>query len=104
MPEGGLNIRRNDTRFDQEARLHAHKMGAAQAYVRANKLDRVALSGGEAPRFGVISTGKSYMDVVEALTNLGISPAKAEKLGLSVYKIGMSWPVEPEGLRPLQMG
>ena len=104
MPEGGLNIRRNDTRFDQEARLHAHKIAAAQAYVRANKLDRVTLGGGEAPRFGVISTGKSYMDVVEALANLGISPAKAEKLGLSVYKIGMSWPVEPEGLRAFADG
>ena len=104
MPEGGLNIRRNDTRFDQEARLHAHKIAAAQAYARANKLDRVTLGGGDAPRFGIISTGKSYMDVVEALADLGISPAKAEKLGLSVYKIGMSWPVEPEGLRAFANG
>lgn len=104
MPEGGLNIRRNDTRFDQEARLHAHKIAAAQAYARANKLDRVTLGGGDAPRFGIISTGKSYMDVVEALADLGITAAKAEKLGLSVYKIGMSWPVEPEGLRAFANG
>ncbi len=104
MPEGGLNIRRNDTRFDQEARLHAHKIAAAQAYARANKLDRVTLGGGDAPRFGIISTGKSYMDVVEALADLGITAAKAEKLGLSVYKIGMSWPVEPEGLRAFAGG
>ena len=104
MPMGGLNIRRADHRHEQEQRLHAHKMRAVNAYVRANKLDRVTLSGGQAPRFGIISTGKAYMDVVQALADLGIDASEAEKLGLSVYKIGMSWPVEPEGLRAFASG
>ena len=97
-PTGGLNIRRHDDRFDQEARLHAEKMAAAKAYARANRLDRVTLDGGSAPRFGIISTGKAYMDVVQALSDLGIDAQMAARLGLSVYKVGMSWPLDPAGL------
>ena len=104
MPMGGLGIRRADHRHDQEQRLHAHKMRAVNAYVRANKLDRVTVSGGKTPRFGIVSTGKAYMDVVQALADLGIDAKTAEKIGLSVYKIGMSWPVEPEGLKAFASG
>ena len=89
MPEEGLNIRLGDTRHNQEARLHRHKVGAVQAYVRANHLDRVAIEGGSHPSLGIVSTGKSYMDVLQALADLGITPARAEALGLSVYKVGM---------------
>ena len=104
MPMGGLGIRRADHRHDQEQRLHAHKMRAVNAYVRANKLDRVTVSGGKTPRFGIVSTGKAYMDVVQALADLGIDAKTAEKISLSVYKIGMSWPVEPEGLKAFASG
>ena len=104
MPEGGLGIRRGDHRHDQEARLHAYKMQAVKAYVRANHLDRVTLEGGKTPRFGIVSTGKAYMDVVQALADLGIDEKAAERLGVRVYKIGMSWPVEPEGLNAFASG
>ena len=98
LPEGGLNIRRNDDRFSQERRLHVDKMTALKAYARANRLDRVTVTGGPRPRFGIASTGKAYMDVVQALADLGIDNQMAAQLGLSVYKVGMSWPLEPAGL------
>ena len=48
------------------------------------------------------------MDVLQALSDLGISGAQAGKMGLALYKVGMSWPVEPSGLtafaRPLDLG
>ena len=97
-PEGGLNIRRHDDRFAQETRLHAEKMTAARAYARANRLDRVTIDGGPQPRFGIVSTGKAYMDVVQALADLGIDKAMAARLGLCVYKVGMSWPLDPAGM------
>ena len=97
-PEGGLNIRRNDDRFAQESRLHAQKMTAVKAYARANRLDRVTVPGGANPRFGIVSTGKAYMDVLQGLADLGIDHQMAERLGLSVYKVGMSWPLDPAGL------
>ena len=106
LPEGGLNIRRNDHRHSQEERLHKHKIAAAHGYVRANQIDRVIYSGGKKARFGIVATGKAYMDVLQALSDLGISGAQAGKMGLALYKVGMSWPVEPSGLtafaRPLE--
>ncbi len=97
LPEDGLNIRWPDTPLEQEARLHDHKMDAARAFCRANHLDRVIL-GGAGARVGVVTTGKSYLDVRQALVDLGIDEPAAERLGLRLYKVAMSWPLEPEGL------
>ncbi|MGE4326918.1 MAG: indolepyruvate ferredoxin oxidoreductase family protein, partial [Pseudodonghicola sp.] len=104
LPEGGLNIRPGDMPQDQEVRLHRHKLNAVRAYVRANGLDRVILSGGAKPRIGIVSTGKSYMDVLSALAELGINQARAEALGLSLYKVAMPWPLEPRGIAEFAKG
>ena len=98
LPSDGLNIRRHDDRFTQEQRLHAQKMAAVKAFARANRLDRVTVDGGSAPQFGIVSTGKAYMDVMQALADLGIDATMAAQVGLSVYKVGMSWPLDPEGM------
>ena len=94
LPAGGLNIRTGDTAREQEARLHNHKLKAAQAYCRANGLDRVVLDS-PAPRIGIVTTGKSYLDVRQALADLNIDQDRAQALGLRVYKVGMVWPLEP---------
>jgi indolepyruvate ferredoxin oxidoreductase len=97
LPDGGLNIRWPDAPLDQEARLHNYKMEAAQAFCRANGLDRMIFESPGA-RVGVITTGKSYLDVRQALVDLGIDQQAAERLGLRLYKVAMPWPLEPEGL------
>ncbi|MGB3927370.1 MAG: indolepyruvate ferredoxin oxidoreductase family protein [Sphingobium sp.] len=96
LPADGLNIRAGDTPRAQEVRLHRFKLKAAQAWARANGLDRVVLDS-KTPRLCVVTTGKSYLDVVQALADLSIDAARADQLGLRVYKVGMSWPLEPEG-------
>ncbi len=96
MPEDGLNIRPRDDRFDQERRLHLHKRFAAVAFARANKLDRIVLSGGKTPKIGIVSTGKSYLDVRQALEDLGIDEVASSKLGLRLLKVGMVWPLDPQ--------
>src|SRR5829696_1554224 len=63
MPKGGLNIRAADDRFEQELRLHTYKRFAAVAFARANGLDRIVLKGGPAPKIGIVTAGKSYLDV-----------------------------------------
>ncbi len=98
MPEGGPNIRWPDNWLEQEPRLHNVKLPAAVAFVRANRLDRVTV-GGPGRRIGIVTTGKSYLDTRQALSALGIDDATARELGLSVYKIALSWPIEPEGMR-----
>jgi indolepyruvate ferredoxin oxidoreductase len=95
-PPGGLNIRWPDVPLDQEARLHNHKMDAVRAFCRANELDRVVVDSPDAT-LGIATCGKSYMDVRQALQYLGIDDAEAKRLGLRIYKVGMTWPLEPEG-------
>jgi indolepyruvate ferredoxin oxidoreductase len=99
MPPGGLNIRASDDRFDQERRLHVHKRFAAVAFARANRLDSIVLAGGKAPRIGVVTTGKSYLDTRQALDELGIDEVEAARLGLRLLKIAMVWPLDPEIVR-----
>lgn len=104
LPEGGLNIRLGDTPQAQEARLHQHKLEAAKAYVRANKLDKIIWSGGASPRVGIVSTGKSYMDVLAAFDALGIDGALANELGIALCKVAMPWPLEPSGIADFASG
>jgi len=73
MPEGGLNIRLADTILGQEARLHDFKRDAMLAFVRANKLNKIVTSGGHNPKIGIITTGKAYLDVRQALDELGLT-------------------------------
>ena len=96
MPEGGLNIRPSDDRFEQEYRLHNHKRYAAVAFARANKLDKIIMSGGKTAKIGIVSTGKSYLDVRQALDDLGIDEVASSKLGLRLLKVAMVWPLDPQ--------
>jgi len=93
LPEGGLNIRLNDPILAQEARLHDFKRDAMLAFVRANKLNRTFTSGGRNAKIGVITTGKSYLDVRQAFDELGIDEVKCNELGIRLYKVGCPWPL-----------
>ncbi len=103
LPPGGLNIRWPDSFLEQESRLLDWKVYAALAYVRANQLDRIVWDSPR-PRLGIITTGKSYGDTMQALADLGIDEAAARHIGLRVYKVAMSWPLEPQGARRFAEG
>jgi indolepyruvate ferredoxin oxidoreductase len=97
-PPGGLHIRWPDPPLDAERRLHGPKMAAVAAFARANRIDRVVLDT-PSPRLGIVTTGKAYLDVRQALADLGISDETAARLGLRIYKVGLTWPLEAEGAR-----
>jgi indolepyruvate ferredoxin oxidoreductase len=103
MPPGGLNIRWPDGILEQEARLLDYKVYAAIAYVRENRLDRIVWDSPNA-RIGIITTGKSYGDTMQALADLGIDERVARDIGLRVYKVAMPWPLEPQGARRFSLG
>ena len=103
MPPGGLAIRWPDTPLDQEYRLHRYKLAAVSAFARANRLDRCVIDS-KKPRFGIVTTGKSYLDLRQALDDLGIDDQEAEAIGLRVYKVALAWPLEPEGVRDFAGG
>ncbi|MGZ5812596.1 MAG: indolepyruvate ferredoxin oxidoreductase family protein [Xanthobacteraceae bacterium] len=104
MPEGGLNIRLRDTVLGQEARLHDYKRDAMLAFVRANKLNKYITSGGRKPKIGVITVGKSYLDVRQALDELGIDEVRCNDLGIRLYKIGCPWPISRDDLKQFADG
>lgn len=103
-PPGGLNIRAFDGALAQEARLHDFKRDAILAYLRANKLNRIITSGGRDAKIGVITTGKSYLDVRLAMDELGIDEKRANELGIRLYKVACPWPLEPQGLKEFAAG
>ena len=83
----------------KEARLHDYKRDAILAYARANKLDKMVCSGGPTPKIGIITTGKSYLDVRQAMEELGIDEVAANELGLRLYKVAMPYPMDVDGLK-----
>ena len=104
MPEGGLNVRLVDTILGQEARLHDYKRDAMLAFVRANKLNKMITSGGRNPKIGIITTGKAYLDVRQALDELGLDELKCNDIGLRIFKIGCVWPIGREELLEFATG
>lgn len=108
MPPGGLGIRLKDQPMEKERRLRLHKLPAALAFARANGIDRVVLGAhhvrvGKA-RLGIVCQGQAYKDVLEAFTAMGMSLEEASDLGVSIYKVGMPWPLEPLGMRAFAAG
>jgi indolepyruvate ferredoxin oxidoreductase len=108
MPEGGLNTRLSSVPLgtqarNQEALMQDYKIYAALAYARENKLNRTVIDSPDA-RLGIIASGKSYVDVLEALEELGIDEAMAAQVGLRLFKVAMIWPLEPEGVREFAQG
>jgi indolepyruvate ferredoxin oxidoreductase len=96
-PAGGMHIRPNEPPQDMEARLYNHKLPAAVAYARANRLNRIEIDAPGA-RFGIVSAGKSWGDVRGALTLLGLDDEAAAHAGLRLLKIGMIWPLDPKAV------
>ncbi|MCW8841819.1 MAG: indolepyruvate ferredoxin oxidoreductase family protein, partial [Rhodobacteraceae bacterium] len=96
MPEGGLNIRLADTPHAQEARMIDYKRFAAEAFSHANKMDK-RMWGKPGAKIGFVAAGKNWLDLVHALSLLGIDEAEAERLGITTYKVGQTFPLDMKG-------
>ncbi len=92
MPPDGLHIRWPDYPGPQiEERLEAKK-AATLAFAEANPIDRKIFNTPNA-RYGIVTTGKGHLDLMEALRLLDIDKKEARRIGLDVYKVGMVWPL-----------
>jgi len=103
FPPDGVSIRWPDGFLETEARMQDYKVYAALHYCRVNQLNKIVIDSPK-PRLGIITSGKSYLDVRQALDDLGITEADAAEIGIRVYKIAMTWPLEPEGVRQFAEG
>ncbi|WP_349365691.1 MAG: indolepyruvate ferredoxin oxidoreductase family protein [Nitratireductor rhodophyticola] len=104
MPPGGLNIRNEINMLGQEARLYDFKRAAAAAFVQANNLNRIIYSGGSKAKIGIVTLGKSYLDTRQALDDLGIDEARANQLGIRLFKVACPWPFDVEHMREFARG
>ncbi len=103
LPPDGVHARWPDRPLDQERRLNKYKIYAAREFARVNGLNRVVLDSPRA-RLGIITSGKAYLDVMQALEDMGIDEAVAAEIGLRVYKVGMPWPLEPRSTHDFAEG
>ena len=103
LPPDGVSIRWPDAFLATEARMQNYKIYAALHYCRVNRLNRIVIDSPR-PRLGIITSGKSYLDVRQALDDLGITDDDAAEIGIRVYKVAMPWPLEPEGVRHFAEG
>mgnify|MGYP001166040840 CR=1 FL=1 len=94
LPPGGVHARLHDKPLAQEERLNLYKIYAAREFARVNHLNYIAIDSPR-PRLGIVSTGKSWLDVLQALEDLGIDRDQAAALGIRVFKVGMPWPLDP---------
>ncbi|MBB34219.1 MAG: indolepyruvate ferredoxin oxidoreductase [Hirschia sp.] len=97
FPADGVGLRVGDIPMHKEERLRHVKLPAAQAFVRANGLDRVLLQA-KKTRLGLVVTGQAARDVFEALAAIGLTPQAAADLGVSIFKVAMPWPLEPTAI------
>lgn len=82
-------------RAELERRLIDERLPAARAWARANRLDRIIVEASRR-RLGIVTVGKTHQDVMQALSDLELTPEKLKQLGVSVYKVAMSWPLDTE--------
>lgn len=103
LVDADVNIRWPDKPLDQEVRLHNAKLSAVLAFARANHLNSITLDT-VTPRLGIVATGKSWLDVMQALDDLGIDSKLAADIGLRIMKVGMPWPLESTSMRDFAQG
>jgi indolepyruvate ferredoxin oxidoreductase len=102
-PADGLHLRWPDLpSLAIEARLE-EKLRAVAAFAAVNSIDRnvVAAPGAQ---LGIISAGKAYLDLMEALERMGLDTARLEALGLRIYKPGLTFPLERTRLLAFAQG
>ena len=98
MPEGGLNIRLADTPVAQEARMIDYKRFAAEAFAKANKMDK-RVWGKPGAKIGFVAAGKNWLDLVHAFSLLGIGETEAARLGITTYKVGQVFPLDMDSFK-----
>jgi len=102
-PPGGLNVRYTPAPLELEALTVQHRLPAVQAFVRANPLDRIVMQGSRR-ELGLVAAGKAYLDLRQALADLGLTQERCRELGIGLWKPGLIWPLEPEAAKQFATG
>jgi indolepyruvate ferredoxin oxidoreductase len=92
IPPGGLHYRWPDLPGPQIEHRLEFKKNAVLAFAAANPIDRRIYDIADAT-YGIVTTGKAHLDLMEALELLGFTETECRRLGIDIYKVGMVWPL-----------
>jgi indolepyruvate ferredoxin oxidoreductase len=104
LPREGLNLRPNLPALVEEEWVVNKRLPAATAFARANGIDRTIIGGGEHRSLAIVSAGKAYLDVRQAMADLGLNDEVCKRLGIRLYKSGLIWPMDKERLVEFAQG
>ncbi|MFT3821295.1 MAG: indolepyruvate ferredoxin oxidoreductase family protein [Rubrivivax sp.] len=93
LPPEGIHYRGAYAPAQDEMLLRRHRLPRVLDFARANAIDRLALGTAGAP-FGIVAVGKCWHEVRLALRALGLE----QDPRVAVWKVGLVWPLEPQGL------
>ncbi|WP_372764379.1 indolepyruvate ferredoxin oxidoreductase family protein, partial [Litorivivens sp.] len=103
VPPEGLNLRPNLPALVEEEWLVNYRLPAATAFARANGIDRVVIDA-EQRNLSIVTAGKAFLDVRQALEDLALTQEKCRAIGLRLYKPGLVWPMDARGLNDFAKG
>ncbi|HEX6513840.1 MAG TPA: indolepyruvate ferredoxin oxidoreductase family protein, partial [Chloroflexota bacterium] len=86
-----------------EHHLYYERHAAVRAYGRANSLNRVEVRGGR-DRLGIVTAGKTYADVRQALRDMGLDEDDLRRFGIRLLRIGLMYPLGAELVRDFATG
>ncbi len=101
VPKNAVNIEDGEWVYppiNAEINLNRFRYPLLHKFVHANNIDKVVRKSSTG-LLGLVAAGKSYMDVEQALRLLGLTEEVTNEIGLSLYKPGLIWPLEPENLK-----
>lgn len=103
LPPEGVHYNSDYTPARDDVLVTRYKLPRVHLFARANPIDRV-VARSERRRLGIVTAGKSFQDVRQALMLLGIDERRTADLGIGIYKLGLIWPIEPTGLQAFAEG
>ncbi|MBL4826225.1 MAG: indolepyruvate ferredoxin oxidoreductase family protein [Spongiibacteraceae bacterium] len=97
IPPQGLNLHQNIPPLQEEEALVNYRLPAARAFARANGIDKVIIDG-EKRSLSIVTAGKAYLDVRQAMADLALDENTCQQLGIRLYKPGLIWPMDKQTL------
>ncbi len=85
-----------------EFEVNQRRLDAAVRFARANRVNQ--FHGAKNAKIGIVSAGKAYYDVVQALRDMGLADDQLDAAGIRVAKFGMTFPIDPEFAREFAEG
>jgi indolepyruvate ferredoxin oxidoreductase len=97
----GMNVRAEA--LEMERTLYNERLKMVREYARVNNLNNVVFPNRDA-WLGIITAGKTYHDLMQAFTEMGLDEESLRRYGIRILKMGMLFPMEPTIVREFAQG